>query len=139
MMIRFLKKFIFITWFCLVTISSGTAGEKSGLLDGMSFIGNNAEKGRRLDPNEDEEIVFQNGLFRSVSCDPYDFESSDYSTTVVGNTIHFKAITHSPTHGDIVWKGVVDGNAAKVTFVWTKQRWYWDTQKEYWFKGVLKE
>lgn len=115
------------------------AAEVSHLLDGMSFVGNNGEKGRDLDPNEHEEIVFENGRFRSLSCDPYDFGDSGYSTTVARDVIHFEAVTTSPTHGKIAWRGTVAGGMALVTFVWTKERWYWNTRREYWFKGSLKE
>jgi hypothetical protein len=124
---------------CICLVNPLFAREASHLLDGKRFVGKNGEKGRALDPNEDEEIIFQNGRFRSVSCDPYNFGSGEYSTTVVGNAIHFEAITESPTHGKIAWKGIVKGDTAEMTFVWTKERWYWDTHREYWFRGTLKE
>ena len=136
---RLQQCFILIALLCVFLTSPSFAGEVSGLLDGMTFVGNNGEKGRELDPEEYEEIIFKNGLFRSVSCDPYNFDSSEYSTTVVGNTIHFEAVTESPTNGKIAWQGVVDGDTAEITFIWTKERWYWDTRKEYWFRGTLKE
>lgn len=116
-------------------MNSTVAGKTSDLLDGKTFVGNNGEKGRELDPDEEEIIVFQNGQFTSVSCEPYNFGSSEYSATVVGNTIHFEAVTESPTHGKIAWQGDV----AEVTFVWTKERWYWDIHREYWFRGTLKK
>ena len=115
------------------------SAELSHLLDGKTFVGNNGEKGRELDPNEHEELTFQNGLFRSISCDPYNFDSAEYSATVVGNTVHFEAVTHSPTHGQIAWQGIVDGTNVQATFVWTKERWYWDIHREYWFSGTLQE
>lgn len=113
------------------------AAEPSHLLDGKTFVGTNGEIGWTLASDEDETIVFENGLFTSVSCVPYNFGSSEYSTTVDGDRIHFEAVTTSPTHGQIAWKGVVDGNTAEATFVWTKERWYWDTRREYWFRGTL--
>jgi len=114
------------------------AGEGSHLLDGMSFVGKNGEKGQNLAEYEDEEIVFQDGLFTSVSCEPYNFGSSPYKAEVIEGKVHFSAVTESPTHGKITWQGIIDGNQAEVTFVWTKERWYWDTRREYWFRGVLK-
>lgn len=113
--------------------------ELSHLLDGKTFVGNNGEKGRELDPDEYEELTFHNGYLRSISCEPYNFDSAAYSATTVGNTIHFEAVTQSPTHGQIAWQGIVDGNDVKATFVWTKERWYWDIHREYWFRGTLKE
>jgi hypothetical protein len=123
----------------LFPFTSSHSVESSHLLDGKAFVGNNGEKGRALDPDEHEEIVFENGLFRSVSCDPYNFDSSEYTATVVDDGIRFEAVTESPTHGTIAWQGVVRGKQADVTFVWTKKRWYWDIHREYWFRGSLKE
>ena len=130
---------ILITTLSAVPYGGALAGEGSHLLDGKSFVGKNGEKGRPLDPNEDEEIVFHDGFFTSVSCEPYNFESGEYFARVVGNTIYFEAVTQSPTHGKIAWQGKVNGNEAEMTFVWTKERWYWDIHKEYWFKGALKQ
>lgn len=115
------------------------AAELSHQLDGLTFVGNNGEKGRELDPDEHEELTFRDGQFHSISCDPYNFDSAEYSATVVGDSIHFEAVTQSPTHGQIAWQGVVDGANVEATFVWTKERWYWDIHREYWFRGTLKE
>lgn len=115
------------------------AAEVSHRLDGMAFVGNNGEQGHELDPDEHEEIIFENGRFRSRSCDPYNFGDAEYSTTLNGNAIQFEAVTTSPTHGKIAWRGTVDGGTASVTFVWTKERWYWDTRRQYWFRGKLKD
>ena len=124
-------------FWCMV--NSGWADEKSNLLDGSSFVGKNGEVGQKLAEYEDEEIIFQEGLFTSVSCEPYNFGSSPYKTKVVDDKIQFEAITESPTHGTISWQGVIDGDQADVSFVWTKERWYWDTRREYWFRGKLKK
>lgn len=109
------------------------------LLDGMAFVGLNGEKGRPLDPDEHEEMVFEDGRFRSVSCEPYNFGDSPYTATRVGDAVHFRAETVSPTHGRIAWQGVVEGDSARATFVWTRQRWYWDIRREYWFQGRRQE
>lgn len=113
------------------------ATESSHLLDGMTFVGWNAEKGR-TQTSEAETITFADGLFTSVSCEPYNFGSSPYFTRVEGERVHFEAVTQSPSHGQIAWRGVIEGEEADVTFVWTKERWYWDTRREYWFKGRLE-
>ncbi len=124
---------------CFTLVVPSAWGEASHLLDGTAFVGKNGEKGKPLDPDEDEEMVFQNGQFTSVSCAPYNFGSGEYSTNLVGDRIHFEAVTESPTHGRIVWNGIVDGDTAEATFVWTKERWYWDSRREYWFRGTLKD
>lgn len=118
---------------------SALAGETSHRLDGMTFVGNIGEKNRDLDPDEHEEIIFENGRFRSASCEPYNFGDSVYSTILDGKIIHFEAITTSPSHGRIAWRGTINGDTALVTFVWTKERWYWNIRREYWFEGKLKE
>ncbi|MCB1932164.1 MAG: hypothetical protein KDI45_06785 [Candidatus Accumulibacter sp.] len=124
----------------LVGLGNPTHGaDLAHLLDGKAFIGKNGEKGKALDPDQDEEIVFQDGRFTSVSCVPYNFSSAEYSARLVGDSVHFEAVTLSPTHGKIVWKGVVKGDTAQAEFVWTKERWYWDTRREYWFKGVREK
>jgi hypothetical protein len=124
---------------CWCFVGLSVAGEGSHLLDGKSYVGKNGEKGQKLAEYEDEEIIFQDGLFTSVSCKPYNFSSSPYTGEVIDGKIHFTAVTESPTHGKITWQGVIDGDRAEVIFVWTKKRWYWDTRREYWFRGVLKK
>ena len=125
-----------LSW-CMGSLTWG-AGE-SNLLDGKSYVGKNGEVGKKLAEYEDEEIVFENGMFTSVSCEPYNFGSSPYNARIVGDKIHFDAVTESPTHGRISWIGIIDGDEAEVKFVWTKERWYWDIRKEYWFNGKLKK
>jgi hypothetical protein len=130
--------FLFILSSILI-INLVMAQDTSNLLDGKTYAGFNGEKGKDLDPEENEEIVFENGRFISTSCNKYNFVGAPYTAIKVGDGIQFEAITVSPTHGKIVWKGVVHGEVAEVTFIWTKERWYWDTRREYWFKGSLKK
>ena len=112
------------------------AAESSHLLDGKTFTGQNGEKGNKANRNDD--LIFKNGKFVSTSCYDYDFKSGDYTTTVEGDAVHFEAVTISPKHGKLTWKGTMENNKMEATFVWTKERWYWDIRREYWFKGVLK-
>jgi len=123
----------------LVITAPPLPAEDSHLLDGRTYIGKNGEKGKSLAEYEDEQIVFNDGLFTSVSCEPYHFGSSPYTAREERGKIHFKAVTHSPTHGTISWMGVIDGERADVSFIWTKERWYWNIRREYWFQGVLKQ
>jgi hypothetical protein len=114
-------------------------GQLPFYVSALIVVGKNGEVGQKLAEYEDEEIIFQDGLFTSVSCEPYNFGSSPYNTKVVDDKIHFDTVTESPTHGKIAWQGIIDGEQVEVTFVWTKERWYWDTRREYWFKGKLKK
>ena len=133
-----------ITMFALLIFSlSGLlapawAEDGSHLLDGKSYVGKNGEVGQDLAEYEDEEITFVDGLFTSVSCAPYKFSSSPYQTRVENGKIYFEAVTDSPSHGKISWSGTIDGDETTVAFVWTKERWYWDIRREYWFHGKLK-
>jgi hypothetical protein len=110
---------------------------ESHLLDGRIYAGQNGSKGMPSD--HDDELIFANGQFRSTSCDPYGFGAGTYKTTAIDGIITFEAITQSPSHGQIVWRGTVTGDTLDATSVWTKERWYWDIRKEYWFKGRLKQ
>lgn len=109
----------------------------SFILDGRTYSGQNGSKGKPAD--HDDEFIFSKGMFRSTSCDAYGFESGPYETDVVDGIIFFKAVTKSPSHGQMVWQGKVDGDTIEGTFLWTKKRWYWDIRKEYWLNGTLKK
>jgi len=136
-----------ILFFTLTIIFSQNAIAQNGMsteppstsaaLDGRTYAGQNGSKGKPAD--HDDEFIFSNGMFRSTSCDAYGFESGPYQTELVDGVIYFKAITKSPSHGQMVWEGKVDGESIDGTFIWTKERWYWDIRKEYWLKGKLKE
>lgn len=115
------------------------SSHQNHLLDGMAFVGENGEVGKQLAEYEKEEIVFEDGMFTSVSCEPYNFSSGPYNAKAIDGKIYFDAVTESPTHGKISWNGVIEGEDATVSFVWTKERWYWDIRREYWFKGTLKK
>jgi len=138
---RYLARFILssLTICCLLSANPGFAIETANLLDGKTFSGLNGEKGKDLDPEEHEEIVFDNGRFVSTTCYQYNFADAPYIARRVGDSVHFESVTLSPTHGKIVWQGVVTGDKATMTFTWTKERWYWDTHREYWFEGRLKQ
>jgi hypothetical protein len=113
------------------------AAEPSHLLDGRVYVGNNGEIGREADRSD--EFIFKNGQFVSASCDEYQFASGPYTAWLEGNIIYFEAVTLSQSDGKISWQGKIDGDNLNATFVWTKERWYWDTRREYWFKGKLQQ
>jgi hypothetical protein len=109
----------------------------SGLLDGKEFVGPTGEKGK--DVHHEDVLVFHDGIFTSSECFEYGFKGGPYTATIDGDSIHFQAVTISPTHGKMVWKGTVKGDTLNVTYTWTKKRWLWTTHREYWFTGSLKE
>ncbi len=75
-----LKINILITTTCFILfINPALALETTHLLDGKTFTGFNGEKGQDLDPDEAEEIVFNNGRFTSTTCNTYNFFDVAYS------------------------------------------------------------
>jgi len=111
-----------------------TEVEISHLLDDRHFYGQNGSVGESAD--HDNEIIFENGTFHSISCDAYGFEANGYRAVRDGDKIHFQATIFSKDHGKMVFAGTVSDNQLKADFVWTKERWYWNTRREYWFTGA---
>ena len=107
----------------------------SHLLDGKKFIGPTGEKGKKV--HHEDVLTFSDGQFTSSECFQYGFKGGPYTATVEADSIHFHAETASPTHGKMVWKGTLQGDTLAVTYTWTKERWFWTTFREYWFKGSL--
>jgi hypothetical protein len=139
------SRLLLLFLFLIVSASSLLAQQQSTeqvvvsshALDGKTYFGQNGSKGKEAD--HDDEFIFKNGMYRSTSCDKYDFAEGPYETKVVDGVTFFKAVTASPTHGQMTWEGKVDGDSIEGTFVWTKERWYWDIRKEYWLNGKLKQ
>lgn len=134
--------FLLVSAFVISSFSTGgllQAGETSGLLDGRSYVGKTGEVGKEA--AEDEEIVFRDGKLHSVGCEPWDFNDGEYKTmrSGDGDTIHFEAETESPKHGNIVWKGTVEGDSIDVNYTWSKKGWLGTKTKDKWFKGALKK
>jgi hypothetical protein len=108
-----------------------------GVLDGKVFVGHVGPRGGEA--NGEDELVFQNGRLLSTSCSKYGFESGPYEASRQGETVVFEALTRSPRHGQIFWKGKVSGDRAQAEYLWTKKRWYWfDAREEHWFEGRLQ-
>ena len=115
------------------TAASPGAVPTVSLLDGKTFVAQSGEKGKQA--SNKDTIVFRGGRFLSEGCSPFGFKDAPYQTTVDGATVRFHAETHSPTHGKMVWDGIVKDNAIEATSIWTRERWYWKIKKEYWFRG----
>jgi hypothetical protein len=107
----------------------------SHLLDGKQFVGPTGEKGKKV--HHEDVLKFNDGKFTSSECFQYGFTGGPYKATVDGDSIHFQAVTISPTHGKMAWQGTLKGDILDVTYSWTKERWFWTTHREYWFKGSL--
>ena len=107
------------------------------LLDGKTFVTQSGEKEKQA--SSKDTIVFQDGRFLSEGCSPFGFKDAPYQATVDGAGIRFHAETHSSTHGTMVWDGIVKDNTIEATNIWTRERWYWNIKREYWYRGQLKK
>jgi hypothetical protein len=116
----------------------GEAPAINGTLEGKVFVGHTGPLGSTAIDGEDE-IIFKNGRFLSTACNNWGFGSAPYQAAVKPDGIHFEALTRSPRHGQIQWRGVMAGNTLEATYLWTKHRWYWfDAREERRFEGKLK-
>src|SRR4030066_1060738 len=115
------------------TASSPSAAPPSSSLDGKTFVAQSGEKGKQA--SNKDTIVFRNGRFLSEGCNPYGFGDAPYQATVDGAMVRFHAETYSPTHGNMVWDGIVRGDTIEAKNTWTRKRWYWNITREYWYKG----
>jgi len=115
---------------------SDAAENGSSVLDGRSFSGEIGHAGK--DAFDTDVWVFRNGMFASKDCEKCGFPESPYWVRFEDDGVRFKAKTQCPrTDAIIEWKGMVKGDRIEGTFTWTKERWYWTIEKEFWFKGKL--
>jgi hypothetical protein len=137
--------FAMVTAICNGPVVAGAEGSQielklnkavSHLLDGKKFSGPTGEKGKKV--HHEDVLTFRDGKFTSSECFQYGFKGGPYTTTIEGDTIHFQAETISPTHGKMMWQGTLKGDSLDVTYNWTKERWFWTTYREYWFRGTLQ-
>lgn len=120
-----------------VTAAGVGAGPIANALDGKTFVAQAGEKGKKA--SNKDTIVFRNGRFLSEGCNPYGFKDAPYQAAVDGGAVRFHAETHSPSHGTMVWDGIVRDDVIEATSIWTRERWYWKIKREYWYRGQLKE
>lgn len=113
------------------------AARSPNFLDGKTFVAESGEKGKKA--SNKDTIVFRDGRFISEGCTPWGFGDAAYKAEIEGDRIRFHAQTVSPTHGTMLWEGLVRGDTIEATSLWTRDRWYWKVKKEYWYKGQLKK
>ena len=110
------------------------APAQGGALDGKTFAGDMAEKGKaKVDK---DELVFKDGKFSSVACESYGFGEAAYTTTVSGGATTFEAETVSAKEGKMKWSGTVTGDKLEGTATWYKDG---QAPVEYWYKTELKK
>jgi hypothetical protein len=135
----FSKVIVFGLAVAIVALSAAKSAEPasaaSGVLDGKKFVGPTGEKGKKV--HHEDVLSFSDGKFTSSACFQYGFTAGPYTETVEDDAIRFQAVTVSPTHGKMEWKGTLKDGTLKVDYSWTKERWLWTTYREYWFTGTL--
>lgn len=117
--------------------ASQSAVPTISLLDGKTFVAQSGEKGKQA--SNKDTIAFRDGRFLSEGCSPYGFGDAPYQATVDGAAVRFHAETHSPTHGTMIWDGIVKDDAIEATSIWNRERWYWKIKREYWYRGQMKK
>jgi hypothetical protein len=116
------------------TVHAQADSAAHGLLDGQHFTGTVGAEGKDAPYNADS-IVFSEGHFVSTDCIQYGFTRAPYSAERVGDGVRFRAVTTSPSHGQMTWEGTVRGDEAEATYRWVRERWFWTQRGTYWFKG----
>lgn len=107
----------------------------SNALDGMRFVGETGEVGKKA--NNPDTISFEEGVFRSSSCEVLGFGPAPYSVQKQGDTYRFSATLISPDTGTLEFKGTIIGKTADAKFRWKHTRWwFWKIDRNYWFKGT---
>jgi hypothetical protein len=114
-------------------------GSTSHLLDKRTFLVKSGEQGKEAS-HHDDYLIFRDGMFVSSDCaELLDFRESTYSATSQEEGIRFRAESTSPTHGTMIWDGIVRGDVMDATARWIDKRWYWTIDRMYWFRGQLLE
>jgi hypothetical protein len=113
-------------------------GEHHSVLDGLVFEGKIGPKGGPA--FSDDVWVFENGMFASMECRQCGFPKGEYWVRFEDGGIRFRTDTICPETGaKLVYTGMVKDQRIEGTYTWTKERWYWDIEKEFWFEGKLSE
>jgi hypothetical protein len=116
------------------------AAAQSSLLDGKTLVGEFGKKWGKAEGKD--EIVFRDGKFYSIACDPYGFGDGLYTANAEDGIITFETGIESAKEGKIEWVGRVKGDTIQVTYTWYRApKWYRFSKApvEYWFRGKLKK
>ena len=130
-------RLIVFTLGLVILSSAATVIAQENLLDGKVFVGQSKEKHKR--GVEEDELRFMNGEFQSIGYGQKGFNEGVYTAKAEADKIYFEAEPVSSKQGKIKWRGIVHKNSIEVNYRWSKKGWLSDTQKDYLFKGKLKQ
>lgn len=138
--IRLFAHFVLVCIFSLVAIEAAfavdTSNAMSKALDGMKFVGETGEQGEK--DHHPDTITFEGGKFRSTSCEGHGFGPAPYSVEKQGDTYKFTTTLVSSDTGTLEWKGTITGDTLKATFRWKHKRWFWNIERDYWYRGTRR-
>lgn len=118
------------------SMGTDAADGTASVLDGRAFRGKVGHAGE--DPFAEDVWIFDEGMFMSEKCIECGYSDSPYWVRFEEEGVRFMSESRCPvTDATIVWRGVVTGDRIQGTFTWTKERWYWTVEKEFWFEGRL--
>lgn len=121
--------------FGLLPGATARAGAQGGL-DGRAFL---VERGRKGEPPFGKDLyVFEQGRFRSVSCDRFGCEGP-YTSSASRDSITFVADIQSADHGAMHWEGTVRGDNIEVRYTGSDpSQGYGSSPRpaEYWGRSV---
>jgi hypothetical protein len=111
--------------------------ERWSVLDGKVFEGEFGFAGEDATIGQDS-WTFDEGMFVSEKCVECGFPESPYWVSFEKDGTAFTARTQCPVSDAIItWRGTVEDGRIEGTYTWTKERWYWTVEKEFWFRGEL--
>jgi hypothetical protein len=89
---------------------------------------------------EDDLLTFRDGSFQSSLFAGRGFQKGEYTITTKGNQIWFKSRIVDSHEGEILWTGIIEGDAINGSYLYTKKGWFifGDATKMKNFKGSLK-
>jgi len=109
-------------------------------LDGKAFKSKLGPVGKPMDV--DDILVFEDGQFVSEECERRcGYAKVDYWVRrAQDGAIEVRAdVPCTESDAMMHWRGTVRGDNIEGSFTWVNKRWYWDFEKEFWFKGRLVE
>lgn len=108
---------------------------QEGLLDDKVFIGSYTEN--HISTVKEEKLSFIDGELHSMVYARKGFAKGSYTAAIRQDGIYFDAVTVSPEHGTIDWRGIVSGDSIVVEYQWRKTGWLTDTVRDYFFSGTI--
>jgi hypothetical protein len=121
-----------LLWLSIISVAGPLIAKEQWALDGNVYA-------TFLDGKNDT-LTFRDGLFHSKLYASRGHDKGEYSTVAQGNKIWFEATTVGPHEGELIWTGIIEGNAINGSYLYTQKGWFLfgDTTKKKHFEGSLK-